>query len=333
MKVFIDANTLVSQHFLKAHLGAALIFALRKSGAKIVLPESTRIEATHHALRLAAERSESIRKAFNQLQVLYGSQPNIDLPNAESIAKSIESHLSAIADIVEEGSLDVALVRKALIRIIDKRPPAHSKEEFRDSLFWEAAMEAAMHDEVRIVSADTDFTVKVKDKMELHPVLKSEASSMAHPVSLFEDIGGLLGSLEPKVLTADGSAVAQSVGLALRVTIQEQLDSAGLVLQEQMPADAKVFATQDPNSLAVSFDISFNASTTSGLGLAPEHATVTATGSGSLDARTSDVSDLQLDNLAVARPDGTKSSYIYLRGIGGSPPTSRPYEFRHPLTR
>lgn len=327
MKVLLDANVLVSQHFLKGHLGISLIFSLRRIGAKILMPEVTLLEAKQHAIRLAGDRLSEISRAADQLQVVLGYRPIVDWPGNEAVSAAIDSHVDAIEDILDHRPLELTIVHCAVQRILDKRVPAHQREEFRDSLFWEIARQAAEHEEIHVVTADTDFLVGKGEQKELHPDLKKEIAQGLE-ITHHLDLSSLLEALGTESRQPDYKAIVDTLGESLRPSIERDLAVHNVALQEQLPSTARVFVSPDPNSLAVSFQMHFAASAVSGSSPVPVEAVVTVSGSAMMDPRNGHFANIQLDDASVHYANGGRGGITYLRSADGSNPMWRPYDFR-----
>jgi PIN domain len=331
-KILLDANTLVSQHFLKGHLGIALIFAARRMGATIVLPESTLKEAKFHALRLAAERRREIAAAANQLQVLVGGRPAVEWPGDQVIEEAIDNHLVAIADTVEHLPLDLPIARAALARVIMRRPPSHNREEFRDALLWESALRLATENSVHFVTEDGDFLVAEAGRRRLRPDLLAEVEGEDCKLVHHLTLSSLLDTLGPEMRQLDRPTISKAVGEVLLPIVEQALTSRGVTVQEIQTPEWKAFATEDPNRLAVSFRAPFAASSTSTDSSSSESATVTADGSASLDPRTYMLTNVEMDRIDVSYQDGGRGGIQYLRtGERSSAITWKPYEFRQEL--
>jgi hypothetical protein len=328
MKVLLDANVLVSQHFLKGHLGISLIFSLRRIGAKILMPELTLLEAKRHAVRLAGERLNDVLKAADQLQVVLGFRPSVEWPGQEAVAVAIESHLAAIEDILDHRPLDLSIVRLAIARILDKKVPAHQREEFRDSCFWEIARQTATHEWIHVVTADTDFLAGKGEQKELHPELKGEIASERLEITHHLDLPSLLEALGTESRQPDYKAIVDSLGETLRPSVELDLGAHNVVLQEPLPSTARVFIGPDPNSLVVSFQMHFAATAVSGSSPGPVAAKVIVSGSAALDPRNGTLSSIQLDNASVDYADGGRGGITYLRSADGQYRMWRPYDFR-----
>ncbi len=331
-KIVLDANTLVAQHFLKGHLGIALVFASRRMGASIVIPEGTLKEAKFHTARLAAERRRDIEAAADQLQVILGGRPAVGWPGDQAIESAIENHLEAIKDIVSLVPIDVDLARAGLTRLIERRPPSHNKEEFRDALLWETVLRLARDDRIYFVTEDFDFLVAKESKRALHPDLAAEIGRLGTPFEHHLTLSSLLDALGPDVKQPDRKAVSDTLADALLPMVQQELVSRGITLQDVRESNWKVFATQDPNRLAVSFQTPFVASSTSAASTSPVAATVIASGSAGLDPRTNQLMNVDLDGIEVSYEDGGRGGIKYMRASDSSSgSTWRTYEFRQPL--
>lgn len=330
-KVLLDANTLVSQHFLKGHLGVALVFALRRMHARLVVPESTLGEAKQNALRLAEEHRLAIDRASGHLQVLLGRRPSLAFPPVQEVERAINEHISAIGDIVEHCPLELTSVRSAIKRVTARKPPSHAREEFRDALFWEVATVLARADDVHMVTEDGDFLVGKGAEKVLHPDLIAEIQTDRLRLQHHLTLAGLLTALGPEAQRPDVAAIASAVGESVRHTLQAELSDRGVIIQQQLEGLPNVFATADPNALAISFVIGFQATSSSSSSPDPAPTKVRATGNASLDPRNNRITSVDLERVDVESSDGGHGGIVYLRTGQPSETSWRPYEFRHRL--
>ena len=333
-KILLDANVLISQHFLKGHLGIALVHALRNTSGQLVLPEATYVEARAKALHIAEKRRTAIITATDQLQVLLGSRPNIDWPPIGAIASAIDDHLDAISDILERPPIDLDLVRHALERVIKRKAPAHNSEQFRDALLWEFAAQLSRGCDVHFVTNDGDFLSREDGKKRLNPDLRREIDDAGLLLTHHLDVPSLLTALGPTAQQPDHDSIARSLGDYLKPRLLKELDPHDLVVEEQLQTEARAFATPNPNDLAVSFDVGFQGYAGSNASTSTTDATINAIGSASVDPRTYDVTGVQLERVDVTYPEGstmTGGGIQYINPRSNTTRSWRPYDFRFPL--
>ena len=337
MRVLLDANALVAQHFLKGHLGSALLLALRRVPGKLVMPEVTLAEAKRQALRVAEKHQTSIRTATGELQVLLGSRPAIEWPSTDAIAAKIDAHMLSVNDLVEEMPITVDRVRSAISRVVDGRPPSHNREQYRDALLWEDAKEVARREPLHFVTDDNDFLWSEKSGRSLHPELAEEVKKaglcLTHHLTL-ADLLGVIGS----EARPDQACLAANLGSAVRAAATEILQSPRFVLQDQRETTTHAFAIPDPNALAVSFDIKFDGLALSGGGVPSANTAVSSgstlieiTGTATLAAQDLQVRAVELDSLVVNVGGAVERHLVFARATSGPGSSWIPYDFQHRL--
>src|SRR5215210_4366364 len=101
-------------------------------------------------------------------------------------------------------------MRRALRRVIDHRAPGREKEQFRDALLWEVALERAQDADLHLVTEDKDFGSGGK----LLPELSDEATRVKARLTFHSHTEALLSILVP-ALPISVDAVTQAVLSAL----------------------------------------------------------------------------------------------------------------------
>jgi hypothetical protein len=200
----------------------------------------------------AADRAKSQLAALNAIT---GSSPDVRLPQPPDITRSISQRWSELESLTEPFKVTEELMRRALRRVIDHRAPGGEKEQFRDALLWEVALECAQRTDLHLVSEDKDFGSGGK----LLPQLNDEATSAKARLTFHSRTDTVLQLLVPR-LPISVDAVTQAVLSALGWRLAELRAAPVFDIGEVVRSEAKAYATENPDRLAVTFEIALAAS-------------------------------------------------------------------------
>jgi hypothetical protein len=321
----LDANVWLSEKLLRSAAGIAFLHAIRRMGGRILLPNSTRDEILAGVEKMGAEANLRIERGYVTVQALTGAHPKYSVPVAGEFRKSTEERLKILADLIVPFELTLKHHIKALSRVNEHRPPAKSREQYRDCLLWEVLLEVSEHRCI-LVSADKDFSEDAKNL-----ILSKELESECHGnVSLYAKLADALKTFEKEIPPADVTCAIDSITEAVLPIAKENEKTQDFILGNRQEAKVDLFATEDPRLTAAIFDIAFDGFSASTY---PQEASpqivIRLTGDCMLD-ESGKVSNLKMDYINISDLSGERlRRVLYLRGLGGSPIV--PYSVRVPL--
>ena len=100
MSVILDANVWIEEHLLRSSLGAALIFALKKAGGKLLLPRVTEQEAEKGIVTIGESALDQVGKSFRTIQAIVGQVPEYTFPSREELSQKAKERFAALSPFV-----------------------------------------------------------------------------------------------------------------------------------------------------------------------------------------------------------------------------------------
>ncbi len=205
--VLLDANQWRAQYGLRSHLGAALLFLIRQNKALLVLPEVVESEIDRLLVAEGRKAVQQIHDALRVLQTITGSHPSVTLPGPERLAESVTGRLRELHTLLLRVPITVDHARRALARVNARQSPNRKREQFKDSLIWEAARSVASASDLYLVTEDAAFFA---------PDGRSMADDLAHEcvqdhlsITLVRDVRQLLEAFRTTAPALDYELIAR----------------------------------------------------------------------------------------------------------------------------
>jgi PIN domain len=234
---------------LRSSLGIALIYAIRQHDAKIGLPEVIEREVEKHGLAVGLEAIAAVEKAEQQLERLLFRRVTFGAPGETDIKKGIEERLQQLGPLFERVPLTLHHARMALDRVNSRVAPSGKRQEYKDSLIWEAVVELAARFQVILVTEDSGFF----RGEELESSLQEECVQKQLSIRGFRSLEGCLTALAPTLPATYSDEVREKIKAALRKWSEEKITEYGNEAKVVKEVDLKLFATEDPSRFALSF--------------------------------------------------------------------------------
>lgn len=250
-----DTNVWVKEHLFRSSVGAAILYGLRAKQYRLLVPDVLRDEVTARVGDAAVRAADRAKSNLAALAAITGSVPSIRLPQSPEISRSISQRWSELEPLTEPFVVTEELMRRALRRVIDHRAPGGEKEQFRDALIWEVALQCSQNVDLHLVSEDKDFGSAGK----LLADLNDEAASAKARLTFHSHTDTVLALLVPR-LPISVEAVTQAVLSALGWRLAELRAAPVFDIGEVARSEVKAYATENPDRLAVIFEIALAAS-------------------------------------------------------------------------
>jgi PIN domain len=140
--VLADTNIWVSEQLFQSAIGSAFLYAVSRSGSKILLPEIVEQEIGTVLPELAERAVANIRRDMTLLRRLsWPMLGNISVPTALAISEGMKERLDQLSGTLNRRPFTFDDAKAALRRILLKLPPAgENNEQFRDCCIWQAAL-------------------------------------------------------------------------------------------------------------------------------------------------------------------------------------------------
>jgi hypothetical protein len=255
LSVVIDTNIWRNTLMLRSSLGIALIYAIRQHDAKIGLPEVIEREVEKHGLAVGLEAIAAIEKAERQLERLLDRRVAFGAPKEADIKKAVEERLRQLGPLFERVPLTLHHARMALDRVNSGVAPSGRRQEYKDSLIWEAVVELAASFRVILVTEDSGFFTGD----ELESSLREECIQKRLSIHCFRGLEGCLTALAPTLPATYSDEVREKIKASLREWSEEKIAESGNEGRVVKEVDLQLFATEDPSRFALSFTTGGNA--------------------------------------------------------------------------
>jgi hypothetical protein len=212
------------------------------------MPEVIEREIEKHGLAVGFEAVAAARKAERQLERLLDRRVSFFIPTDAVLKEGIESRLRQLEPLFERVPLTVEHVRQALDRVNAGVAPSTRRQEYKDSLIWEATLELGAQSQVYLVTEDSAFFVGE----ELASSLREECRQKQLSIRGFRGLEACLADLAPTA-PASYSEVREKIKTSLRGWSESRLGDFGCTGKVSEELDIKLFATEDPARAAVAF--------------------------------------------------------------------------------
>jgi hypothetical protein len=332
--VVLDANVWIKERLLRSGMGAALLWAVRKTEGFLLLSDTTRFEIVNGVKKEIIEIAAEIEKNLVTVRALIGQSQEITFPASEEIRPIIDSRLSSLGTLLKETSHKNEHLELALQRVLKHLPPAHKKEEFRDCLLWEMCLDIATstHDEVVIITEDAAFYQKDKFENGIAYLLREEIERTGANITIFQNISLYLSTLKEEVLKLDLNLVISAINEQVYSTVRASVEKSphsGIELSE---SKIDTFLTEVPDDIAIDFRLKYKISELElQEGVMLPEAYGMAEGSAMFNIHRASVSNVQMTGYRIENTEGQtvrQNGYGYMSGIILGGPRYIPYTLR-----
>lgn len=334
MIVVLDANVWIKERLLRSGIGAALLWALRKTEGFLLLPDTIRFEIVNGVKKQFNESAAEIDKNLVTIRALVGQSQEITFPASEEMGQIIDSRLSSLGTLVKEISHKNEHLELALQRVIGHLPPAHKKEEFRDSLLWEMCVDTATATQNEMVFITEDAAFYQKDKYEngMAYLLREEVERTGAKITIFPNISLYLSTLKEEVLKLDPNLVIPAIDEHVYSTVQASVGNSPHSSIELSESKIDTFLTEVPDDIAIDFKLRYKISDLElQEGVTLHEAYGIAEGSSMFNVHKASISNVQMTGYRIENIEGQtvrQNGYAYLSGVIFGGPRSIPYTLR-----
>jgi len=262
--VLIDTNIWVQNLLLRTALGSALLYALRRSGAKLALPEVVEQEVTIHTIREAQEAIEAIEKGFRNIASIVGFHKSYEVPKKEEIAEAIRKRFAELDAFIVRVPFVLEHAKSGLRRVSERIPPSSTKQQqFKDCAIWEAALSLAKNYNVHLISKDGDF-YQDPNRSVLNKRLSEECANLGVTITVYPELRLCIAKLSEAIPALDKSTIAGQVFKSVFDQIAEYAARHDIKPSELEHSDIKAFLTETPNKIAIEYCLNIGAIDTLG---------------------------------------------------------------------
>jgi PIN domain len=253
VSVVLDTNQWRAQYGLRSQLGAALLFLVRQHDGHLALPEVVESEVVKHLVIEGCKAVAQIEAQLRIVQKLTGSMPTVTLPSRMQLEEATSARLQELDDLLDRIPLDVDQSRRALDRVNMGASPNRKKEQFKDSLLWEACRVLAGDHEVHLVTADLAFFEQ--GYTTLAADLEDECQRDGVTIRAHRDVAHLLGHLRESAPQLDYPRLGELVLERVSEAVNQACDDNGFAVKALSSSSVQAFATEQLDRLVLTFEI------------------------------------------------------------------------------
>lgn len=157
--VVIDTNVAILEtHLFFKKLGPELLAAMRKAGARLVVPDILRQEYIKHYVEIGQAARGQLQKGASMARPFFDQQPPDFFPSEEEIGDRARRFLESLRDVIifvpQTEELLLATSRRVMANMA---PCSKTDHGFKDCLIWESVLSVADGSELHLVSKDKAF--------------------------------------------------------------------------------------------------------------------------------------------------------------------------------
>lgn len=256
MIVIFDTNIWKSNLYLRSPAAAALRFYLRNSNATVYLPEVIELEIRHHLKSDLHSHRSKVKSSHDRLLAIFGEMHELVVPSDSEIEEFVQDSIDGMGFKLEKIPFNFEDARKSMLRTIEKKPPSHNSQQFKDGVLWEHCKRALDDDDVAFVTDDKAFFQESKPAMGLSLALRGELKASKHSLTIFNSLQELLAEIRSPLEIGD-DVISSAVNLELADQIHPFLERFSFVLG-QGKFVASYYATEDPNALFTEIKAEYN---------------------------------------------------------------------------
>ncbi len=338
----MDTNVWVHKtNLLRTALGAALINSLLRLEGLLGLPEVVEEEIVKHTVKLGGKSATRIREDLRRIEGLIGWVEEYAPPAEDQFEASAKERLQEFEGLLKRVPYNCEQAKSAHRRVMDESPPNSPKsQQYKDSVIWEAVRELSQTHTVHFVTEDKAFFENGEPDRGLASNLREECEVEGRDIYVYHSLESYLESLKEAVPSLDHGSIAEAVDTAIIDDLAQIASDQEFELGELLYWRISPFLTENPEALALSFELVYRALvfSPSEQGEEIEEAKLVTKGDCLYNLRQNIASDVRKDSVEFFGPKGDliagKSvSYIYPGGnvaaARGRP--GKPYTLRIPV--
>jgi PIN domain len=265
--------------------------------AKVGLPEVIRLEVERHLRQDIRAMRDRISQEHERLLGIFGTLREVVLPRDDEIDALVTSIFSQSSFDLLDVPFSEQAARSSFIRTIEKTPPSHKSQQFKDGVLWDNCKHLAETDDVILITDDRAFYEGDDPKKGLATILKGEACQCPHSFRVLPALSDLLSEIRRPVEISD-DVLAEAIVKQIGQHIDQLLANTSFLLRQGWRLHKAFYATEAPTMLFVEFTGTIDCQDTSGEGRT--QAVLRVKGNGRYDAASQAFADLQPDELSIS---------------------------------
>src|SRR5260370_23720271 len=292
-----DTNLWRAQLLLKTHLGAALLYAVRKRNGVVGLPEVVEMEIRKHIIKAGEEAAAQVVDGLETIKTLMGECPVYDPPSAAAFEQAVGRRLGEMKDFLVRVAFTIDHARAALDMVNRAVAPNNpNNQQFKDSAIWQALLELSKTYDVVFSTKDKGFFKSGEPKNGLADNLLEDCRRVGGNIEVYYDLRPCLEAGQKEVPALDRNKLAAMIYDHLRVHLTEMTVNRGCALASIIASSISPFATESLNLLAIIFELTYRLSDVAPLeGTVRNDSTVRVAGDCSYNEASEAMEDMRID--------------------------------------
>jgi len=317
--VVVDTNIWRKTFLLRDSQGSALLYNINQCEGKLGIPEIIDLEIRSVLLRTGKKARNDINSNLGVINLIMGYHKTYNLPSEQELHAAIEGRIMELQNISHYVEITIEHTRSAIRRINTNLPPSYpGKEQFKDSLIWEAVLELAKEYNVHFVTSDSGF-FKDKDMLIIADELKNECKQLNLKVILYSKLEDCLQILQTVTPQVDKGNLEIVIYQAIKEKIASQSAKHNFDVLNIKLSEIKPFITQDHETLSISFKITFEGTDLSLDDHNPRNnIEITVSGTAMYSTNSNKISDVKIDHIFYQWTDDkgqkkfSKDAFVYV---------------------
>ena len=256
MIVVCDTNVWLSELGLRSGAGSALRVYLNHQGARLALPEVVRLEVVHNLRTRLLGHIERTRIEHSQLLTVFGRLKEVVLPGEAEVEVKVAEVFASLGVELVEIPFSLESAQASFLKTIQKAPPSDRTQEFKDGVIWSDCLSLLAEAPVTLVTEDKAFYKDRTYSRGLAATLQAEVDDLPNPLTLVPSLTDVLASVKSDI-ELDYDKLAEAYLASHGQTLNDSLLRLGFAMDERLAARHDLFATEDPESLFMTFELHY----------------------------------------------------------------------------
>jgi len=300
----LDANIWIKERLLKSKLGAVLLYTVMRISGKIALSWVTEEESIMGIVKEAEKSATAIKENLVTIRVLMGRSPDVPLPTQEEIAKKAKERFEELAKLIYRVDPSFEQTKSSLKRVIAGLAPNRKKEQFRDSLLWEMAIELSRSHDVHFITQDSDF-YEDYNTGELATELKKEVAETGGTLSIYKNLETFMEKFAKYVPPLDYHRIAVTLDDTIKQDLLEYGENKLFTLGKLQDHKIVAFLTEKKEFLALKFHLKYEITNAPRLdNIILPNAVLVVRGNCFFNIESGLISEIELDSIEGEAPNG-----------------------------
>ena len=228
-----------------------------------MVPEVVHLEVEANLRAQLTSAVDSVQTNHRKLLAMFGKLKEVVLPTQSEIERVV-SEVFAIDQIgLRRVPFSLESARDSFLRTVDKRPPSHRNQQFKDGVIWADCLALLDEDDVILVTSDKAFFEGDDLKRGLSKELHSEATAKPHNLRLLSELTELLDDVRESI-SVDPSKLLAAFRASEGATFASLLDRDGFSEGALLNCSTQLYATSDASKLHLEFQLELEAKDVTG---------------------------------------------------------------------